>query len=201
MSLPKEGSRKGWRFGLSTAFAGLVVGMRVVWGALMSADSSNREEFCISCHEMRKPYEEYQNTVHNRNRPGIRVTCSDCHVPRDLPSMVGHKIGQAYQEWTSHLSRKLGTGAEYEAHRYEMAKAVWVDMKQNDSRECRHCHDESAVNTDLQPERVRAKHAKGKAEGLTCIDCHFGEAHKEPLGPGPLELWPVRKNSSGSNTK
>ena len=40
----------------------------------------------------------------------------------------------------------------------------------------------------LQSERAKARHAKGKAEGKTCIDCHFGIAHKEPDGPGPQEL-------------
>ena len=30
---------------------------------------------------------------------------------------------------------------------------------------------------------------KAKTENLTCIDCHFGIAHKEPDGPGPRELF------------
>lgn len=200
-SMRDEAGRKAWRFGLASGFAGVLLGMLLVWWGITSADSSNREEFCISCHEMRKPYEEYQNTVHNSNRAGIRVTCSDCHVPREVPSMVVHKISQAWQEWSSHLSRKLTTSEEYEAHRYAMAKAVWGEMKENDSRECRNCHDEAAVNAELQPPKVRAKHAKGKAEGMTCIDCHFGEAHKEPLGPGPNDLWPAKKPSTASSGK
>jgi cytochrome c-type protein NapC len=24
---------------------------------------------------------------------------------------------------------------------------------------------------------------------MTCIDCHYGIAHKEPEGPGPQELF------------
>ena len=44
-------------------------------------------------------------------------------------------------------------------------------------------------SADLQSERAKARHAKGKAEGKTCIDCHFGIAHTEPEGgPGPQEL-------------
>lgn len=36
------------------------------------------------------------------------------------------------------------------------------------------------MSSELHSERAKARHAKGKAEGLTCIDCHFGIAHKEP---------------------
>ena len=61
-------------------------------------------------------------------------------------------------------------------------------MKETDSLECRNCHHDDAWDEDKQSDRAKARHAKGKAEGLTCIDCHFGIAHKEPEGPGPREL-------------
>jgi cytochrome c-type protein NapC len=48
------------------------------------------------------------------------------------------------------------------------------------------------MSSELQSEKARARHAKGKAEGKTCIDCHFGIAHKEPDGPGPQELKLVK---------
>jgi len=44
------------------------------------------------------------------------------------------------------------------------------------------------MSTELQSPKAQARHAKGKAENLTCIDCHFGIAHKEPDGPGPQDL-------------
>ena len=31
---------------------------------------------------------------------------------------------------------------------------------------------------------------------MTCIDCHFGIAHKEPEGPGPQEMKAAATNSS-----
>jgi cytochrome c-type protein NapC len=48
------------------------------------------------------------------------------------------------------------------------------------------------MSTELQSEKAQARHKKAKAEGLTCIDCHFGIAHKEPEGPGPRELKTVK---------
>jgi cytochrome c-type protein NapC len=44
------------------------------------------------------------------------------------------------------------------------------------------------MDSDKQSDRAKTRHAKGRAEGKTCIDCHFGIAHKEPEGPGPQEL-------------
>ena len=44
------------------------------------------------------------------------------------------------------------------------------------------------MDPEKQSETARARHAKAKAEGTTCIDCHFGIAHTEPDGPGPKEI-------------
>ena len=49
------------------------------------------------------------------------------------------------------------------------------------------------MNADSQSETARERHAKAKAEGLTCIECHTGLAHTEPDGPGPKELKAAAK--------
>ena len=46
----------------------------------------------------------------------------------------------------------------------------------------------TAVDFSKQSENAQARHAKAKAEKMTCIECHFGVAHTEPDGPGPKEL-------------
>jgi cytochrome c-type protein NapC len=61
-------------------------------------------------------------------------------------------------------------------------------MKGNDSRECRHCHDESKMDPTKQSAVAQARHAKAKKEKITCVDCHFGIAHTLPDGPGPQEI-------------
>jgi cytochrome c-type protein NapC len=45
------------------------------------------------------------------------------------------------------------------------------------------------MSPDKQNEKAKSRHAKGLAEGRTCIDCHYGIAHHEPEGPGPQELF------------
>ena len=68
------------------------------------------------------------------------------------------------------------------------AQNVWRRMKKTDSLECRNCHHADKMNSDLQSEKAKTRHASMKANGKTCIDCHFGIAHKEPDGPGPSEM-------------
>lgn len=149
---------------------------------------TNTEGFCISCHEMRNTvYAEFKGTIHDKNRTGMRATCPDCHVPRQTFAMLVRKV-EASSDLYHKLLGTIDTKEKFEAKRYELAKREWVRMKQTDSRECRNCHQDNAMAAELQSEKAQRRHAKGKAEGLTCIDCHFGNAHGEPLGPGPQEL-------------
>jgi cytochrome c-type protein NapC len=65
-----------------------------------------------------------------------------------------------------------------------MAKSVWRRMKESDSRECRNCHDVTAMATELQGKTAQKQHQKLQVSGTekTCIDCHYGIAHKQPAG-------------------
>ena len=166
----------------------LFAGLMMVVGAAGLA-WTNTEKFCIGCHEMRdNVYAEYKGTIHDTNRSGVRAICSDCHVPRDPAPMLKRKVQATFELWGHFVTGVIDTKEKFEAHRYDMAKRVWTRMKQTDSLECRNCHKADSMSASLQSDRAKARHAKGKAEGKTCIDCHFGIAHKEPDGPGPQEL-------------
>ena len=168
---------------LALAGAGLLVA-----GGAAGLAWTNTESFCIGCHEMKNNvYAEYKGTIHDTNRSGVRAVCSDCHVPREPVPMLKRKVAATFELW-GHLVGKIDTKEKFESHRYELAKNVWTTMIRNDSHECRNCHKAESMSSELQSEKARARHAKGKAEGKTCIHCHFGIAHKEPDGPGPQEL-------------
>lgn len=183
----RDGSR--WRFGLPALLFALLVGALLSWGGSEVVAWTNTEAFCISCHEMRdNVYAEYQETIHDQNRTGVRATCADCHVPRaTVPKMI-RKV-EATFELYGHFTGKIDTPEKFDAHRYEMAKRVWAEMRASDSQTCRSCHDEGAVSSYLASERGQERHKEGVAQGLTCIDCHFGIAHTEPEGKlTPKEL-------------
>jgi cytochrome c-type protein NapC len=176
------------RLGLGVAVVAVLVA-----GSLMAAGAAglawtNTEGFCIGCHEMRdNVYAEFKDTIHDKNRSGVRAVCSDCHVPREPLAMLKRKVGATWEIWGK-LTGVIDTKEKFEKHRYELAKVVWKRMKLTDSLECRNCHKDGAMDPEKQTEKARARHERGKAEGKTCIDCHFGVAHKEPDGPGPQEL-------------
>ena len=171
---------------------GLGLGMGLIFfgsvGAFMV--HANSEQFCAyACHEMTTHMlAEYKDSIHDKNRTGVRATCNDCHVPHGyIPNYIA-KLGLINDLWGHYITDSLGTKEKFEAKRHELAVRVWTYMKSNDSRECRHCHNSGKMDPDRQSEKAQARHVKGKKEGLTCIDCHFAIAHKEPEGPGPQEL-------------
>jgi cytochrome c-type protein NapC len=172
----------------STLIALAIGGLFMLAGAA-GLQWTNQESFCIGCHEMRdNVFAEFKGTIHDANRSGVRATCPDCHVPREVGPMLKRKVQATWELYGHFVTGVIDTPEKFKAHRYDMAKRVWTRMKMTDSLECRNCHKSDAMSSDLQSERAKARHAKGKADGKTCIDCHFGIAHHEPDGPGPQEL-------------
>lgn len=149
------------------------------WGAFnTSMELTNTESFCISCHEMETTvYQEYKTTIHYKNRTGIRATCPDCHVPRDWTHKVIRKIG-ATNELFHKIIGTINTKEKFEAKRLELAEHVWDTMKDTDSRECRNCHSFDYMALKKQKNSSQKKHKRAVDNGMTCIDCHKGIAHK-----------------------
>lgn len=175
------------------AIAAMTLGFFVFCIALVIGGAAglawtNTEEFCIGCHEMRNNvYAEYKGTIHDTNRTGVRAICSDCHVPREPVALVVRKMRASLELW-GHLTGVVDTKEKFESHRAALAHRVWKRMKETDSIECRNCHHAEKMDPGKQSDQAKARHAKGKADGKTCIDCHFGIAHQEPEGPGPAEI-------------
>ncbi len=186
-----------------TLIIGIIVGI-LFWGGFNTAlRVTNTEAFCISCHEMAvNVYQEYTDTIHYTNRTGVRATCSDCHVPKEWEHKVVRKI-YASNELYHHFMGTIDTPEKFEAKRFELAKSVWRTMKKTDSRECRNCHAYESMDLNKQEGRAidqheimeesrmakigvhDAKHALARNEGLTCIDCHKGIAHRLPTEYDP----------------
>jgi cytochrome c-type protein NapC len=171
------------------AFAFLLVAGGLMVAGAAGLAWTNTEDFCIGCHEMRdNVYAEYKGTIHDTNRTGVRAVCSDCHVPREPGPLILRKMRASLELW-GHFTGIVDTREKFEAHRTELAHRVWKRMKETDSHECRNCHIREKMDTGKQSDKAKSRHAKGLAEGKTCIDCHFGIAHKEPEGPGPGEIF------------
>jgi cytochrome c-type protein NapC len=171
----------------------LVVGGALIGAAGATLHLTGTEQFCSNaCHELRdNAAAEFKGTVHDKNRTGVRAECADCHIPREFVPMMIRKVEAAREVW-GHFTGYIDSKEKYEKNRHAMAVREWTRMKKNDSQECRNCHTPGGMDAEKQSENARARHAKAKAEGTTCIDCHFGLAHTEPDGPGPRELKVAR---------
>lgn len=177
---PKTGKKT-----LIVLVVGVAIGI-IFWGGFNTAmEATNTETFCISCHEMQENvYEEYTDTIHYQNRTGVRATCPDCHVPKDWVHKFARKV-QATNELFHHFRGTIDTPEKFDEKRIVLAQHVWQSMKENDSRECRNCHEFLAMDYDKQEGRSAERHEQAEEEGLTCIDCHKGIAHSLPYEYDP----------------
>ncbi|MFC1674121.1 NapC/NirT family cytochrome c [Pseudomonadota bacterium] len=172
-------SKLGW----GMIFVGGGVAGVIFWGGFNTyMEHTNSLEFCISCHEMRdNVYQEYKQTVHYSNASGVRAVCSDCHVPKEWVPKFIRKI-KASNELFHKIMGTVDTPEKFEAHRLTMAERVWATMEANDSQECRNCHSYDTMKFDAQRHDSAEMMQMAKEEGMTCIDCHKGIAHKLPEG-------------------
>ncbi|RKF20937.1 cytochrome C [Alginatibacterium sediminis] len=141
---------------------------------------TNQNEFCYACHVgMDTIVEEYQASPHFVSDDEVHATCADCHVPIDFVGKIVTKTKASADIYYM----LIGTinMENFESERLRLAEHVWHEMEANDSQACRNCHNEEQ-NFDLakQPARARTNHQKMDALESTCIDCHYGIAHKRP---------------------
>lgn len=167
---------------LTLLLAGFVAGI-IFWGGFNTVvEATNKEQFCIGCHEMKdNVYEEYKETIHYTNRTGVRAICSDCHVPKEWTHKMVRKV-KATRELYGKVMGTIDTREKFEAKRLVLAKREWARMKANDSLECRNCHSLVSMDTGKQKQRARKQHELAVEYGDTCIDCHKGIAHHKPAG-------------------
>jgi cytochrome c-type protein NapC len=185
---PAQAGSSRRRFVIAGAFSLLLLGVILSIVGYYAIEATDTIEFCTSCHEMRdNNFAEYRTTIHAKNRTGVKAICSNCHVPHGLFAVTVRKLFAA-NDIFHHLIGTEDTKEKFEAHRAELAKRVWRHMKQTDSAECRYCHDAAAMDPQTQGPTARTQHQKIGKNGKTCIDCHYGIAHKEPEGIDPSDL-------------
>lgn len=167
----------------------LLLGFALAVGSSKTLEVTNSTEFCTSCHSMQWVQEEWMESEHYSNVYGVRAGCSDCHVPHDTAPKLVAKLRAAKDVWHE-IRGTIDDEEKFEAHRWQMANAVWDRMKATGSRECKSCHTVAAMDLKEQDRSARKKHkkiAKGSSE-KTCIDCHKGVAHEVPKEPKSDEV-------------
>lgn len=173
--------RPAARIGLGVLVTGGFIAGVLSWQGLeVGMAATNTEEFCISCHTMRdNVYPELQQTVHWRNRSGVRATCSDCHVPHDFTDKVARKM-QASREVWANIMGNIGTREKFLDHRAVLAQREWARFKANGSKECKTCHEYKSMDFEKMRITSQVPMLQAAANNQSCLDCHQGIAHKLP---------------------
>jgi cytochrome c-type protein NapC len=170
------------------------------WGGFNTAlEATNKENFCVTCHEMNtNVYEELKQTIHFTNRSGVRATCPDCHVPHEWTDKIARKM-QASKEVWGKIFGTINTRDKFVAMRRELAEHEWARLKANNSLECRNCHSAESMDITKQGARAARVHEAYLFTGQrTCIDCHKGIAHQLPNMEGVPPGW--SETASGKGT-
>ncbi|STJ14574.1 cytochrome C-type protein [Escherichia coli] len=118
------------RIGLLFLLIAVVVGGGGLLLAQKALHKTSDTAFCLSCHSMSKPFEEYQGTVHFSNQKGIRAECADYHIPKSGMDYLFAKLKASKDIYHEFVSGKIDSDDKFEAHRQEMAETVWKELKQ-----------------------------------------------------------------------
>jgi nitrate/TMAO reductase-like tetraheme cytochrome c subunit len=164
---------------------GGVAGAVAVIGGQVAVHVTGTDAFCgTACHSHEKfVFPEHQTSAHYSNRTGVRAMCVDCHLPHTYPAKLFAKAKAGVKDGWAELRGTISTQEKFDRERWRMANIVWDEMKENNSANCRTCHDPAAWDAKKQSEDALKAHRKFSAGKATCIECHTGVAHKEPEEP------------------
>jgi cytochrome c-type protein NapC len=168
---------------------GGVAGAVSVIGTQVAVAVTGTDEFCgTTCHSHAQfVYPEHKESMHYSNRTGVRAMCVDCHVPHNYPSKLFYKAKAGIRDAFAEFRGTISTQEKFDKERWRLANNVWDEMRENNSANCRTCHDPAAMNHEVQDQGAVKAHKKFAAGKATCIDCHTGVAHKDPEEPAPAE--------------
>ena len=193
----------GWLFSPSARWSvfalvvvGLVVGVVGVIGTQVAVAMTGSDEFCgNACHSHAKfVFPEHKQSAHYNNRTGVRAMCVDCHLPHTYPAKLIAKTKAGVVDMLAEMRGTISTQEKFDKERWRLANLVWDEMKADNSANCRSCHDPAAWDDKKQSDDAKKGHKKFNAGKATCIECHTGVAHQEPVEPEAPQA-PVKTSS------
>lgn len=166
---------------LALLLFGVIAGAVAVIGTQVMVSVTGSNEFCGgACHSMQWVAAEFEQSGHHVNRTGVAAGCHDCHIPHQYPGLLWYKAKAGTRDAIGEMRGVINSEAKFKNERLRLAKSVWAEFKENDSANCRTCHDFTSKVVAGQKALAKKMHESRKAENKTCIDCHKGVAHAEP---------------------
>ena len=124
------------------------------------------------CHEMNAAYLSWELSPHGANAHGIRVECTDCHLPPK-------------EEYFAHVAMKAYEGAKdvyvhYLGDPYDLEESRKRVLSRLPNRRCLHCHDRLLDKPGDSAARIAhtAALAQPGAAENRCVGCHEDAGHQ-----------------------
>ena len=166
---------------LALLVIGVLIGFAATVGTQVMVVLTGTDAFCgNACHSMQWVAREHRESVHGVNRTGVRAGCHDCHIPPHYPELLWYKAKAGIKDAIGEMRGVIATEELFKKERLRMAQLVWAEYKENNSRNCRTCHEFSAEVVKKQKDFVQPMHQTVLAGQGTCIDCHKGVGHLAP---------------------
>jgi nitrate/TMAO reductase-like tetraheme cytochrome c subunit len=158
--------------------AGGIVGASAIIASTEINRITSTDALCTSCHSMATLAADphFQQSAHMSNAAGLRVSCSDCHIPPGnwFIETYAH-VSSGLRDVVAEYTHNFNDPVVWQKRRIELAAEVHDQMHRNDSITCRKCHDAASIRP--ASESGRSAHAALKQGGVTCIDCHSNIVH------------------------
>ncbi|MBW8035563.1 MAG: cytochrome C [Planctomycetes bacterium] len=138
------------------------------WVTKWSYHYSSTTQFCISCHEMIQPYQQYKKSSHYKNKSGVVAECADCHLPPGAVSKWYTKITQGMNDSVRHVFLKP-EDIDHEAWKCKAVKNI-------SSESCMKCH-KNLLPAELPRGGFLGHRAFLNGEAESCLDCHKNLVH------------------------
>jgi len=166
---------------LTLVVLGIVIGFLATAGTQVMVAVTGTDKFCgTACHSMQWVAQEHKQSVHGVNRTGIVAACHDCHIPHQYPDLLWYKTKAGIKDVIGEMRGVISTEEKFKKERLRMAKHVWDEYRDNNSKNCRHCHELTPQVLEKQKDFVRPMHQQVLEGKATCIDCHKGVGHLAP---------------------
>jgi cytochrome c-type protein NapC len=166
---------------LTLLLLGIVIGFLATAGTQVMVAVTGTDKFCGgACHSMQWVAQEHKQSVHGVNRTGVVAACHDCHIPHQYPHLLWYKAKAGVKDVIGEMRGVISTEEKFKKERLRMAKHVWDEYRDNNSRNCRHCHELTPEVLTKQKDFVRPMHQQVLEGKATCIDCHKGVGHLAP---------------------
>lgn len=182
---------------------GAIAGAAAIVGTQVAVAITGTDDFCgKACHSHEQfVYPEHKLSSHYGNRTGVRAMCTDCHVPHSYPTKLIYKAKAGITDAIAEARGTISTQEKFDKERWRLANIVWDEMRENNSANCRTCHDPAAMDAKKQSEDAQKQHKKFASGKATCIDCHTGVAHKEAEEPKAASTAPAAKPAEAAASK